>query len=189
VNSIIEIALTPVVLPLTVLLGFLTAYRLITMLFGLDFDFDIDFDIDVDTDAGFDSSGLDLEDVSNVEIKDKAIIGNTRKKLKWWQILLIFFNFSELPFLFTFTSWVFFWWILTIIGVDLTHGYDNTLGAIILLVAMFASLIINKMFTTPFKAFFRKLERKTICRKRSYKYLCKIPRWRSYKIWTRSTNY
>jgi len=162
VNSIIDIALTPIILPLTVLLGFLTAYRLITMLFGLDFDFDLDFDIDIDTDTSFDASGLDLEDVSNIEIKDKAIVGDTKKKLKWWQVLLIYFNFSELPFLFTFTSWIFFWWVLTIIGTYYTNSYDNSFGLIILLVGLIASLIINKIFTNPFKAFFRKLERKGV---------------------------
>jgi len=122
------------------------------VLFGLDFDFDLDFDIDVDADSGFDASGLDLEDVSNVEIKDKAIVGDSKKKLKWWQILLIYFNFSELPFLFTFTSWISFWWILTIIGTYYTNSYDNSFGLIVLLTALVVSLIINKIFTNPFKA-------------------------------------
>jgi len=165
-DPIIDIALSPINKPLTILLIFLTAYRLITMLIGMDFDFDLDFDIDVDadidTDTSFDASGAGLEDVSNLEVKDKAIVGSTRKKLKWWQVLLIYFNFSELPFLFTFTAWIFFWWILTIIGTYYTNSYDNNFGLIIFLGALIPSLIINKIFTNPFKSFFRKLERKGV---------------------------
>jgi len=163
-ESIIDIAFAPINKPLTFLLIFLTAYRLITLLLGMDFDFDLDFDLDVDTDidGSFDTSGLDLEDISNLELKDKAIIGDTKRKLKWWQVLLIYFNFSELPFLFTFTGWIFFWWILTIIGTYLTNSYDNTLALIIFLSAILPSLIINKIFTTPFKSIFKKLERKGV---------------------------
>jgi len=167
-ESILDIALAPINKPLTFLLIFLTAYRLLTLLLGLDFDFDLDFDLDVDIDSdfdvenSFDSSSLDIEDISNLELKDKKIIGSSQRKLKWWQIILIYFNFSELPFLFTFTAWIFFWWIITIIGTYLTNSYDNTLGLIIFISAILPSLFINKIFTTPFKSFFKKLERKGV---------------------------
>lgn len=126
----------------------------------MDFDMDLDFDIDIDVDA--DATGLDLEDISNVELKDKAVIGSTRKKLKWWQIILIYFNFTELPFLFTFTSWIFFWWLLNIVGTYYTNSYNTSFGLIIFLFTIIPSLIINKIFTNPFKSFFRKLERKGV---------------------------
>ena len=146
--------------PLTILLIVLAAYRIITMLFGLDLDFDMDFDIDVDAD--FDASGLDIEEISNIEVKRDAIVGNKQKELKWWQIILIYFNFAELPFLFTFTSWIFFWWSLTVIGTYITGSYDNSFGLVIFLGAIIPALIINKIFTTPFKAIFKKLERKGV---------------------------
>jgi len=156
--------------PLTILLIVLAAYRVITMLFGLDLDFDMDFDIDVDadfdadmdTDTSFDVTGLDIEEISNIEIKKDAIVGNKQKELKWWQIILIYFNFAELPFLFTFTSWIFFWWSLTVIGTYITGSYDNSFGLVIFLGAIIPALIINKIFTTPFKAIFKKLERKGV---------------------------
>ncbi|PHS06605.1 MAG: hypothetical protein COA88_10390 [Kordia sp.] len=140
------------------------------MLFGLDLDFDMDFDIDVDadfdadmdTDTSFDVTGLDIEEISNIEIKKDAIVGNKQKELKWWQIILIYFNFAELPFLFTFTSWIFFWWSLTVIGTYITGSYDNSFGLVIFLGAIIPALIINKIFTTPFKAIFKKLERKGV---------------------------
>lgn len=158
--------------PLTILLIVLAAYRMITMLFGLDLDFDMDFDIDVDvdadfdadmdTDTSFDASGLDLEEVSNIEVKKEAIVRNRQKELKWWQVILIYFNFAELPFLFTFTSWIFFWWSITVIGTYITGSYDNSFGLVIFLGAIIPALIINKIFTTPFKSIFKKLERKGV---------------------------
>ena len=152
--------------PLTYLLIILTAYRVITMLFGLDLDFEMDFDVDVDADVDVDSSfypsGLNIDDISNVELKRDAIVKNKRRKLKWWQIILVFFNFAELPFLFTFTAWIFFWWAITVIGTYYTGSYDNSFGVVIFFAAIIPALIINKIFTTPFKAIFRKLERKGV---------------------------
>jgi len=141
------------------------------MLFGLDLDFDMDFDIDadfnmdmdmdtdIDTDAGVDPGGVDLEGVFNAEIKEEDKDSYKRKPLKWWQSILIFFNFSGLPFLFTFTAWVFFWWLITLYGTHITESYDNSFGVIIFLAAMIPALFINKLFTAPFKSIFKKLER------------------------------
>ncbi len=154
--------------PLTVLLIILGAYRLITMLFGLDLDFDLDFDldvdadIDIDADTDFDATGMDMEDISNIEVKNKTIVPNRKKALKWWQVFLIYFNFSELPFLFTFTAWIFFWWAITVIGTYYTGSYDNSFGLFIFFAAMIPALFLNKIFTTPFKAFFKKLGRKGV---------------------------
>lgn len=154
--------------PLTILLIALGVYRVVTMLFGLDLDFDMDFDMDVDvdgdfdTDTSFDPTGLDLEDISNIELKEESVVKNKRRKLKWWQVILIYFNFAELPFLFTFTSWVFFWWVLTLLSTYYTSSYDNSFGFVLFLVSIIPALIINKIFTTPFKAIFKKLERKGV---------------------------
>lgn len=144
--------------PLTYLLIGLGVYRVLTMLVGLDIDFDLDFDIDVDTD--FDSTGIDMEEISNIELKNETVVPNRKKELKWWQVVLIYFNFSELPFLFTFTSWIFFWWAITVLATFYTGSYNNSFGLILFLAAIIPSLIINKIFTTPFRAFFKKLNRK-----------------------------
>lgn len=135
---------------------------------GLDFDFDFDVDMDIDVDAdvdvdaetSIDSTAVDLEDISNLELKNETVVKDKRKELKWWQVVLIYFNFTELPFMFTLTSWVFFWWFITVLGTYLTFSYNNALGFVIFAAAIIPSLIINKIFTTPFKAFFKKLNRK-----------------------------
>lgn len=160
--------------PLTVLLIVLATYRILTMLLGVDLDFDLDFDVDVDidvdvdmdvdmdtdleTDSSIDATGID--DISNVELKNKAIVPDRNKELKWWQVFLIYFNFSELPFMFTFASWIFFWWTITIIGTYCTNSYENSIGLIIFFAAIIPALFLNKVFTNPFKAFFSHLGRK-----------------------------
>lgn len=163
-NSFTDLVFSSVNAPLTILLIVLGAYRVFTILLGLDMDFDLDFDIDADFDSGIDidSTGVDLEDVTNIELKKEIVVGEKRKPLKWWQVVLLYFNFVELPFLFTFTSWIFFWWAMTIFGTYLTNSYDNSLGVIIFFSALIPALIVNKIFTTPFKIFFKKLERKGV---------------------------
>ncbi len=167
-NSLTDLVFSTINAPLTILLIALAAYRVFTMILGLDLDFDldvdfdIDADVDVDSDLDIDSTGVDLEDVTNIELKKETVTGKKRKPLKWWQVILLYFNFVELPFLFTFTSWIFFWWAITVIGTYLTASYDNSFGVIIFLSAMIPALILNKIFTTPFKSFFKKLERKGV---------------------------
>lgn len=145
--------------PLTILLIVLAVYRVITMLFGMDLDFDLDFDtdFDVDFDADMDASGID--DISNIELKNETIVPNRKRELKWWQVFLIYFNFSELPFMFTFASWIFFWWVITIIGTYYTNSYENSLGLMIFFAAIIPALFLNKAFTNPFKTFFSHLGR------------------------------
>ncbi|MGY6648182.1 hypothetical protein [Wenyingzhuangia sp. IMCC45574] len=168
--TLYDLAFSPINAPLTYFLIALTVYRIITTLLGFDFDLDVDVDVDmdidvdadieVDADTSIDSTAIDLEEISNIELKNETVVRDKRKELKWWQIVLIYFNFTELPFMFTFTTWIFFWWFITLVGTYLTFSYDNGFGFVVFLIAIIPSLIINKIFTTPFKAFFKKLNRK-----------------------------
>ncbi len=168
--TLTDLVFSSINMPLTVLLIILGVYRILTMLFGLDLDFDIDVDIDIDidvdtdldldTDTSLDASGIDIEDITNIELKNETIVGRRRRNLKWWQVFLIYFNFSELPFIFTFTGWIFFWWAITLFGTYYTNSYENSFGLLIFFIAMLPALFLNKIFTTPFKALFQKLNRK-----------------------------
>lgn len=131
------------------------------MIGGLDFepDFDIDVDVDMDVDTGIEGGNMDFEDISNTEINQEDVVGKRRKPLKWWQILLIYFNFVGLPFMFTFTFWIFIWWFCTAMITSITGTYDNTIGFVIMLLAILPSLILTKIITTPFKAFFKNLNK------------------------------
>lgn len=150
---------------LSVLLIILILYWIVTMLSGLDFDpdFDIDLEIEaeveIEADSGIEGGNMDFEDISNTEINQEDVLGKRRKPLKWWQIFLIYFNFVGLPFMFTFTFWIFVWWFITAITTALTQTYDNALGFAIMLIAILPALIVTKMLTTPFKSFFKNLNK------------------------------
>ncbi len=148
---------------LSVLLIILIIYWIITMIGGLefepDFDVDIDVDADVDVDPGIEGGNMDFEDISNTEINQEDVVGTRRKPLKWWQIFLIYFNFVGLPFMFTFTFWIFIWWFITAITTAMTYTYDNFIGFGIMILAIFPALILTKIFTTPFKGFFKNLNK------------------------------
>ncbi len=160
-TNLIDILFSDVNMILSTLLIILITYWLITMIGGLDFDLDIDVDVDADLeiDSEIEGGNMDFEDISNTEINQEDIVGKRRKPLKWWQIFLIYFNFVGLPFMFTFTFWIFIWWFVTAITTAITHTYDHVLGFGIMILALFPSLIITKIITTPFKGFFKNLNK------------------------------
>ncbi len=162
-DNLINILFSEVNVILSVLLIILILYWIITMIGGLDFDpdFDIDVDVDadVDLDSGIEGGNMDFEDISNTEINQEDVVGKRRKPLKWWQIFLIYFNFVGLPFMFTFTFWIFVWWFITTLVTAITASYDNFIGFGIMLLALFPALFVTKILTTPFKGFFKNLNK------------------------------
>ncbi len=135
------------------------------MISGIDFDLDIDVDVDVDIDAdidldtGLEGGNMDFQDVANAEVDREHVVNKRTRKLKWWQVFLIYFNFVGLPFMFTFTFWIFIWWISSVLTTIITSSYDNSFGYIIVLAAFIPSLILTKVITTPFKSFFKNLNK------------------------------
>lgn len=171
--TLTDILFSSVNITLTLLAIVLIIYWVVTMATGLDFDLDIDVDVDVDVDVDMDvdlDTGLDVDsasgvgaeniefsDIANTEINKEDILSKRRQPLKWWQIVLIYFNFVGLPFMFTFTCWIFIWWTITTLSTTFTHSIDNTFGFILMLGGLLPSLFITKIFTTPFKGFFKNL--------------------------------
>jgi hypothetical protein len=127
------------------------------MFSGIDFDLDIDVDIDVDVDADIDVDTASFTDLANAEINEEDVIKNPRKKLKWWQHVLVYFNFVGLPFMFTFTSWIFIWWLCTVLSTTMTESYNTNYGFTLFFASIVPSLVLTKLFTTPFKGFFKNL--------------------------------
>jgi hypothetical protein len=165
-NELATVFFSPVNIALSILLVILFLYWILSMLSGLDFDldFDVEIDVDVDTDididTSLDSGNVTFDDFANAEIKKENILPNRKKELKWWQIVLVYFNFVELPFMFTFTFWILCWWFLTVFFTNLTHSYNNSFGFIIFFAAIIPSLILSKVLTTPFKGFFKNFSKK-----------------------------
>ncbi|SNR46534.1 hypothetical protein SAMN04488009_1950 [Maribacter sedimenticola] len=160
-NQLTDILFSEVNITLTVLLILLIIYWIITMIGGLDYDLDVDIEVDadIDFDAGIEGGNLDFEDISNAEVNKDDVIGKKRKPLKKWQIFLIYFNFVGLPFMFTFTFWIFVWWFATTMLTTLTGTYENYIGFIIMIAVLIPALFINKILTTPFKGFFKQLNK------------------------------
>ncbi|WP_103069889.1 hypothetical protein [Aquimarina sediminis] len=166
-KELYDIAISIVNLPLTILFGLLILYWILTTLTGLDLDFfdaDIDIDIDADADADLDTefdarANLDIQDISNTEVKKEDVI-RRRGKLNFFQIFLIYFNFVGLPFMFTFSFYVLFWWAITMTGTSITHSYDNDFGFIFFFGGIIPALFLTKIFTLPFKKFFTNFNNK-----------------------------
>lgn len=167
----INLLFSDVNITLTVLFLLLVTYWLFTMFSGLDWDMDVDVDIDIDVDADVDldtdadidshieGGELDIHDVANIDVNKEQVVKDRRKQLKWWQVVLIHFNFVGLPFMFTLTCWIFFWWILTLTTTLITHSYNSSFGFVWFFAAILPSLYIMKLFTTPFKSFFTSLNK------------------------------
>ena len=164
-NQLYHVIFSPVNIVLTILMILLILYWIFTMISGIDFEYDVDIDVDVDADvdidvdSGIEGGNLDFDDFANTEVNHEDIIRDRRKKLKWWQIVLIYFNFVGLPFMFTFTCWIFCWWLCTTISTSLTYSYNNSFGWILFLLGIIPSLILTKIITTPFKSFFKNLNK------------------------------
>jgi hypothetical protein len=136
------------------------------MVSGIDFNLDVNVDIDVDMDAdldldldSIDGGNLDFEDVANAEVDREHVVNKRTRRLKWWQVLLIYFNFVGLPFMFTFTFWIFIWWAIAVLTTAITFSYDNVFGFLIVLAAIIPALFLTKIATTPFKSFFKNLNK------------------------------
>ncbi len=154
-NSLIDIIFSEVNIILSLLVILLLIYWIISILSGLEFDLDVDMDVDL----SLESNDIELHEISNTEVNKEDIIGDRYRPTRWWQFLLIYFNFIGLPFMFTFTTWIFVWWICTTSITAATNSYDNSFGFVLMLAGIVPSLFITKIFTTPFKRFFKNLNK------------------------------
>ncbi|MBL4746734.1 MAG: DUF1449 family protein [Flavobacteriaceae bacterium] len=169
-DELINILFSSVNIALSTLLILLFTYWLLTIISGLDFDLDFDIDVEIeietdleiDTASSLESGNISLDDFSNATIRNEDILPKRKKDLKFWQVFLIYFNFVGLPFMFTFTFWIFCWWSLTISSTYLTGSTNNNVGFILFFLAIIPSLIMTKIGTNPFKNFFKHLNRKGV---------------------------
>lgn len=169
-DDLLNILFSPVNMALSILLLLLFIYWILTMISGLDFDldFDVEVDLDIDTDididaaTALDTGNVSIDDFANAEIRHEDILPKRKKDLKFWQVFLVYFNFVELPFMFTFTCWIFSWWVLTVSATYLTGSSNNSVGFLLFFAAIIPSLILTKIGTSPFKNFFKHLSRKGV---------------------------
>jgi len=165
-DNFINLIFSEVNIVLTVAVIILLLYWILTAISGIDFDFDADIDLDVDMDVDIDTDidiseggNMDFEDIASNEIDKDHIRSKRRKPLKWWQVFLVYFNFVGVPFMFTLTAWFFIWWSLTTLTTSLTGSANNAFGFVLMFILLLPSLFITKLFTTPFKMFFKNLNK------------------------------
>ncbi len=154
-----NIIFSEVNITLTILLILLLVYWVFTMISGVELDIDPAIDVEIDVSSSLEGGNLDFEDVANAEVDREHVHNKRSRDLKWWQVILIYFNFVGLPFMFTFTFWIFCWWLVAVLATSITYSYDNTFGYIIVLIAVVPALILTKIGTGPFKTFFKKLNK------------------------------
>lgn len=150
-NELMNILFAPANVALSAFLGLLFLYWIFNIISGIEIDSDFDVDLDVDLDTDFEFS-----DLSNAEIQKEHLGKN---QIKGWQKVLVYFNFVDLPFMFTFTSWIFTWWALTISLTYFTDSTHSDFGIALCFMLMLPSLLLNKWITSPFKSFFRHLQK------------------------------
>lgn len=160
----IDVLFSSVNFALTLFVLILVVYWLISMLSGIDFDLDFDVDIDIDAEAEFETGSsieaTGIDDASNIEVNKEDVVNQRqRKPLKWWQVFLIYFNFVGLPFMFTLTCFIFFWWLTSVIATSSFHLYESTIGFLVMSLSGIPALFVTKIFTTPFKTFFKNLNK------------------------------
>lgn len=161
-DNFIDLIFSEVNCILTFLLILLVVYWILTSISGIDFDYDMDIDVDIDADLDIntiDPGNMDFEDLSSAEVDKTHVVNKRSSSLKWWQVILIYFNFVGLPFMFTFTVWIFVWWLSVLVTTSLTVSYDSMFGFILFFICMIPALFITKFFTLPFKSFFKNLNK------------------------------
>ncbi|MCW1883898.1 hypothetical protein OKA04_04110 [Luteolibacter flavescens] len=133
-KEIWNLAISPQVLPLTLLLVPVALYWLLNLLGTLDLDF-LDVDIDADGPDGGDSSG-----------------GH------WFHGALRFVNATDVPLMFVLTVLVILLWACTMIGnVWFDASQSGLTGGLIMGVSLVASVVMTRYVVAPLKPFFRML--------------------------------
>jgi len=137
VKEIWILAISPQVLPLTILLVPVALYWLLNVLGAVDLDF-LDVDVDMDLDAhshdGHDDSSHD----------------------SWFHGALRFVNATDVPVMIVLSFLVILLWACTMIGnVWFNTQQSGLAGGIIVGAALVASVILTRFAVAPLKPFFR----------------------------------
>jgi hypothetical protein len=133
-----ELMLLSYNLPLTILLGAVFLYWIVSLLGGLDFDF-----LDGLMDAGEDSADGRGGDDHHDGV---------------FQSAMRFLNATDVPVMVVLSFLVLFLWATCLLGnYFFNPGHSDVLGALIAIPALIASLLLVKVVTKPLAPAFRKL--------------------------------
>jgi hypothetical protein len=136
VKEIWNLAISPQVLPLTILLVPVALYWLLNLLGAVDLDF-LDVDVDLDHHGGHDSHHDSSHD-------------------SWFHGALRFVNATDVPVMIVLSFLVILLWACTMIAnVWFNTQQSGLTGGIIVGAALVASVILTRFAVAPLKPFFR----------------------------------
>jgi len=132
VKEIWNLAISPQVLPLTILLVPVALYWVLNVIGVLDLEF---------LDADFNSDGIDNPDTTAGQ---------------WLQGALRIVNAKDVPVMVVFSILVILLWACAMLGnLWLNPGRTGFLGGVIAIVGLVAAVILTRFVVTPLKPFFR----------------------------------
>lgn len=140
-SELLDAAVSPANLIVTVLFIFIIIYWITVILGVIDMDFlDVDIDVDADMDIDVDA---DVDGTS----------------LVWLNSVLAFFNLGQIPFMIFMSFLILPTWVLCIMVNDFMGTSSFTFGLIVLVISLFVSLFIAKFLTIPFIKIFGNLNK------------------------------
>lgn len=135
---------------MTVVMGILLLYWLLTMVAGLGFDaldFDLDADVDVDTDFDIGADG---------DILTEGI--DTHDEPSFFIKTLNFINVGKVPFMFIITVLKFFMWIVTLVTTSIINVVSWGLWSLLILIPIaIVCLFFTKAATHPLVKVFKEM--------------------------------
>jgi hypothetical protein len=156
VKEIWDLAISPQVLPFTLLLAPIALYWLLAMLGTVDLDFlniDLDLDTDVDVDMDLDPDlDLDAGDGAGSDAGD----GHHAPGAGILHSTLRVMGATDVPIMAILSIMIVFLWTGTMLGnLWFNPGQDSFMGTVIGLSALVASFILTRIVTYPLRPFFR----------------------------------
>ena len=144
-SELLDAAVSPANLIISVLFVFIIIYWLTVIVGLLDMDFlDVDLDVDVDADV-------------DVDVDTDVSHGNM--SVAWLNSILAFFGLGQIPFMIFMTFLIVPAWAFSIIVNDYLGISSFTIGLVVLLAVLFVSLFIAKFLTIPFIKIFGRMSK------------------------------
>lgn len=152
-NGLIQLAIEPANLPYSILLGFILIYWASVFIGVLDLDF-FDLDLDGDTELEMDLDA-DIDAEVDADVSGPGGIAGA----------MAFLNLGKVPFM-IFLSFLFIsLWAMALIGHHLLKEYVTSVFIIWLVPNIILSLLLTKVFTTPLKGIYAKLNQEGVRKK------------------------
>lgn len=139
----------------------------------LDFDVDNDFEVNLDLDIDVDVD-VDVDVDTDVDADTDADTSSGNGGSGWFLNTLAFFNLGSVPFMVFLSFLVLSAWSFSMVANDRWGVGNEWFPLIILIPNLILSLFVTKVFTTPFKGIYKKMNKQTVTKKELVGKTCKV---------------